>query len=102
MYLLGVHEAVVLQLQAFPQGGSRMVHQVGGMATCACTSIASNSTCISAPLKPQIRHMVGTAVAVARGHLPLELLDASMAVRARMNLPLAPPSTLMLMAALFR
>ncbi|PRW32888.1 tRNA pseudouridine synthase [Chlorella sorokiniana] len=49
----------------------------------------------------QIRHMVGTAVAVARGHLPLELLDASMATPARMNLPLAPPSTLMLMAALF-
>lgn len=51
---------------------------------------------------PQIRHMVGTAVAVARGHLPLELLDASMATPARMNLPLAPPATLMLMAALFR
>lgn len=46
--------------------------------------------------------MVGTAVAVARGHLPLELLEASMATPARMNLPLAPPSTLMLMAALFR
>lgn len=46
--------------------------------------------------------MVGTAVAVARGQLPLELLEASMATPARMNLPLAPPSTLMLMAALFR
>ena len=50
----------------------------------------------------QIRHMVGAAVAVARGHLPLELVDASLATPARINLPLAPPSTLMLMGAQFR
>ena len=50
----------------------------------------------------QIRHMVAMAVAVARGQLPLELLDASLATPARLNLPLAPPSTLMLMDAQFR
>lgn len=46
--------------------------------------------------------MVAMAVAVARGHLPLELVDASLASPARLNLPLAPPSTLMLMTATFR
>lgn len=50
----------------------------------------------------QIRHMVAMAVAVARGNLPLELLEASLATPARINLPLAPPSTLMLMGAVFR
>lgn len=50
----------------------------------------------------QIRHMVGAAAAVARGSLPLELLEASLATPARVNLPLAPPSTLMLTGAQFR
>lgn len=50
----------------------------------------------------QIRHMVAAAVAVARGALPLELLEASLATPARVNLPLAPPSTLMLTGAQFR
>lgn len=49
----------------------------------------------------QIRHMVGAAAAVARGSLPLELLEASLATPARVNLPLAPPSTLMLTGAQF-
>lgn len=49
----------------------------------------------------QIRHMVGMAVAVARVRVPLELLEASLATPARMNLPLAPPSCLMLMGAQF-
>ncbi|KAL4448956.1 hypothetical protein ABPG77_007673 [Micractinium sp. CCAP 211/92] len=49
----------------------------------------------------QIRHMVAAAVAVARGALPLELLEASLATPARVNLPLAPPSTLMLTGAQF-
>lgn len=50
----------------------------------------------------QIRHMVAAAVAVARGALPVELLEASLATPARVNLPLAPPSTLMLTGAQFR
>jgi len=51
----------------------------------------------------QIRHMVGGAVAVARGEISLELLEASMAIPARISsLPLAPPSTLMLAGNTFR
>jgi tRNA U38,U39,U40 pseudouridine synthase TruA len=50
----------------------------------------------------QIRHMVAMAVAVARGALPLEVVEASLATPARLNLPLAPPSTLMLLGAQFR
>lgn len=112
----GGEPCVLLSLQ----GGSFMLHQVGwifsrvhlwALEHCSrpCLHFCFPSvhcsqvrTLVISSLALQIRHMVGTAVAVARGHLPLELLDASMAVRARMNLPLAPPSTLMLMAALFR
>lgn len=50
----------------------------------------------------QIRKMVAMAVAVARGGLPLELLEASLATPARLNIPLAPPSTLVLVGAQFR
>lgn len=49
----------------------------------------------------QIRHMVGAAVAVALGIFPPELLEASLSVPARINLPLAPPSTLVLTGAEF-
>ena len=38
----------------------------------------------------QIRHMVGAAVAVARGDLPLEYVAASLCAPARAILPLAP------------
>ena len=38
----------------------------------------------------QIRHMVGAAVAVARGNVPLEYLSASLCAPARAVLPLAP------------
>lgn len=38
----------------------------------------------------QIRHMVGAAVAVARGNLPLEYVSASLCAPARAVLPLAP------------
>jgi tRNA pseudouridine38-40 synthase len=50
----------------------------------------------------QIRKMVGMAVGVARGSLPLSLLEPSLSTPARINLPLAPPSTLMLTGAQFR
>ena len=45
--------------------------------------------------------MVGAAVAVARGHLPPELVEASLSAPARVNLPIAPPSTLFLSASEF-
>ena len=38
----------------------------------------------------QMRHMVGAAVAVARGHLPLDFVSASLCAPARTVLPLAP------------
>lgn len=49
----------------------------------------------------QIRHMVGGAVLVALGKLPLDVLRAALTPPARMNLPLAPPGTLMLRNAQF-
>ena len=49
----------------------------------------------------QIRHMVGAAVLVALDKMPQELLSASMAPPVRMNLPLAPPGTLVLRGADF-
>lgn len=38
----------------------------------------------------QIRHMIGAAVAVARGILPLEFVEASLLKPARSYMPLAP------------
>ena len=49
----------------------------------------------------QIRKMVATAVAVALGHYPLELLSASLARPARVVSPIAPPTTLYLHEAEF-
>ena len=49
----------------------------------------------------QIRHMVGGAVLVALGMMPLDLLLAALAPPVRMNLPLAPPGTLVLRGADF-
>ena len=49
----------------------------------------------------QIRHMVGGAVAVALGRIPLDLLDASLGTPTRMNLPLAPACSLVLAGAEF-
>ena len=49
-----------------------------------------------APTPGQVRHMVGGAVAAARGLVPLELVEASLAAPARVNLPLAPAPTLVL------
>ena len=49
----------------------------------------------------QIRHMVGAALLVALGKMPQELLHAAMAPPVRINLPLAPPGTLVLRSADF-
>ena len=49
----------------------------------------------------QIRKMVATAVAVALGHYPPELIPASLARPARVVTPIAPPSTLYLRDAEF-
>lgn len=38
----------------------------------------------------QIRHMVGAAIAVARGILPLDFVEASLQKPARSYMPLAP------------
>ena len=40
--------------------------------------------------------MVGAAVAVARGAIPLELLVVALSAPARMTVPKAPPHTLIL------
>eukprot|EP00887_Chlorella_sp_A99_P000194 scaffold13.g194.t1 len=50
---------------------------------------------------PCVRHMVGAAVAAARGILPPELVEASLAAPARVALPLAPAPTLVLAACSF-
>ena len=49
----------------------------------------------------QIRKMIATAVAVALGHYPLELIPASLARPARVATPIAPPTTLYLHEAEF-
>lgn len=50
----------------------------------------------------QIRHMVGAALAVSAGLVPLELLECALSEPARMGrLPLAPPETLVLMQSDF-
>ena len=50
----------------------------------------------------QIRHMVGTALAVSAGSMSLELLECALSEPARMGrLPLAPPETLVLMQSDF-
>ncbi|KAF5832298.1 hypothetical protein DUNSADRAFT_11835 [Dunaliella salina] len=43
-----------------------------------------------------IRHMIGAAVAVARGLIPREFLEAALSAPSRITLPLAPPHTLLL------
>ena len=49
----------------------------------------------------QIRYMIATAVAVARGYISLRILTASMTAPMRINLPLAPPHTLLLADSTF-
>lgn len=50
----------------------------------------------------QLRHMIGAAVAVARGSLPSPaVVAAALRVPARLSLPLAPPHTLVLTGARF-
>lgn len=50
----------------------------------------------TAQLPNQIRHMIGGALSVARGMLPLELLAASLCAHSRVTVPRAPPHTLIL------
>ena len=79
---------------------------------CTCSTIpevltGGTNQCIKLRVKGasfmlhQIRHMVGGAVLVALGKIPLDLLKASLSAPARMNLPLAPPGCLVLRAAEF-
>lgn len=49
----------------------------------------------------QIRHMVGGALAVSSGHLPLQFLECALSEPARARLPLAPPETLVLVGSEF-
>lgn len=44
----------------------------------------------------QIRHMIGAAVAVARGNLPLEYVAASLCAPSRAVLPLAPAEVVLM------
>ncbi|KAL0039788.1 hypothetical protein WJX77_008016 [Trebouxia sp. C0004] len=50
----------------------------------------------------QIRHMLGAAVAVARGDLPLDFVSASLCAPARAVLPLAPAQVLVLAGNAFQ
>jgi tRNA pseudouridine38-40 synthase len=50
----------------------------------------------------QIRKMVATAVAVARGALPAAFIPAALARPCRARTPMAPPATLLLSGASFR
>jgi tRNA pseudouridine38-40 synthase len=50
----------------------------------------------------QIRKMVATAVAVARGALPSAFIPAAMCRPCRARTPMAPPATLVLAGATFR
>jgi len=68
----------------------------GGTTPCVRLTVTGASFMLH-----QIRHMVGASVAVALGILPLELLEASLAAPARVNVPLAPPTTLVLAGAEF-
>ena len=50
----------------------------------------------------QIRYMIGTAIGVLLGHLPPEIIPATLSAPARFNfLPLAPSSSLLLFDATF-
>lgn len=49
----------------------------------------------------QIRHMIGVALAVARGVLPVGAVAAALTPPARVGLPLAPPHALVLTGAAF-
>ena len=49
----------------------------------------------------QIRHMIGAALAVARGVLPVGAVAAALTPPARVGLPLAPPHALVLTGATF-
>lgn len=71
-----------------------LVHQGGE----PCVKL---SVCGASFMLHQIRHMVGGAVLVALGKMPQELLQAALAPPVRMNLPLAPPGTLVLRGADF-
>lgn len=102
------------------EGGPRVSDGSVSTTTSATTSSSSSPPAAAAPLVPggepaltirisggsfmlrQLRHMIGAAVAVARGSLPsAAVVAAALRVPARLSLPLAPPHTLVLTGARF-
>ncbi|KAK9808215.1 hypothetical protein WJX73_009839 [Symbiochloris irregularis] len=67
-----------------------------GARDCVCISFRGESFMLH-----QIRHMVGAAVAVARGIIPLAFVRASLSAPARANFPLAPSEVLVLAGCSF-
>ena len=56
----------------------------------------------SMPQVYQIRHMIAVAMSVATERLPMEFVDLSLSLPARLKLPLAPPLTLVLSDCTFQ
>ncbi len=82
--------AVKAESRACLQARLSVKYQAGKhCADCTCPWLQVTLTANSFLLH-QIRHMIGAAVAVARGHIPLEFVQASLLTPARCAVPLAP------------